>query len=168
MTDITTTTDTEVETISFVRDNRSVTLGELGRAEAARAEAVTRATELEARNARLEAEVQQLRFEQITDGADSRLVAFWERAGEIADEEGFCNEYDRLAESFNGVPRERDFEVRLDVTVTLTVYKSVTARDSDSAGSIASDEIDSDDVIEAIRSRGTDGIDVDDWSAERS
>lgn len=66
------------------------------------------------------------------------------------------------------MPRERDFEVRLDITISLTVYKTVAARDSDGAGDLASEEITSEDVIESIRSNGWSGLDVDDWDAERA
>lgn len=164
MTDITTTgTDTAAELgeISFIRDNRTVAIGEIARAEATARDALARVTELEAENNRL-------RFDQITDGGDPRLVDFWDKAGRIADYAGFCAEYDRLADELNGVPRERDFEVRLDITISLTVYKTVTARDSDGAGDLAAEEITSEDVIESIRSNGWSGLDVDDWDAERA
>lgn len=162
MTDITTTdAAAELGEISFIRDNRTVAIGEIARAETTARDALARVAELEAENSRL-------RVEQILDGGDPRLVGFWDKAGRIADYAGFCAEYDRLADELNGVPRERDFEVRLDLTISLTVYKTVTARDSDGAGDIASEEITSEDVIESIRSRGWDGLEVDDWDAERS
>lgn len=66
MTDITTTgTDTAAELgeISFIRDNRTVAIGEIARAEATARDALARVAELEAENNRL-------RFDQITDGGD--------------------------------------------------------------------------------------------------
>lgn len=110
-----------------------------------------RAREAEAATARLMAEVDRLRSEQITDGADERLERFWERAGRIADYAGFCSEYDRMAEELNGPGRTREFEVSYDVTVTVPVTITVNARDEDAADDNARDEIDEDTIVEAIR-----------------
>jgi len=89
--------------------------------------------------------------EQITDGSDPRLVAFWSSAEETANDEGYCAEYDRLAEALGGPRREREYEVTVEVTATITLYKTVTARDEDDAASDAFDEVEEDDVVDAAR-----------------
>jgi hypothetical protein len=61
----------------------------------------------------------------ITDGADSRLIPFWEQAGENATEAGFCPEYDRMAEMMNGVRRTKTYRVRVARTVTYTEYVTI-------------------------------------------
>ena len=110
-----------------------------------------RAREAEAATARLMAEVERLRSEQIIDGADPRLERFWERAGRIADYADYCSEYDRMAEELNGPGRTREFEVSYDVTLTVPVTVTVSARDEDAADDVAREEIDEDRIIEAIR-----------------
>lgn len=162
MTDIMTTSaevTTEAQPIEVV-EHRPAMIGILARAEAAEQAALTRVAELEA-------EVARLRTEQITDGGDPRLVDFWDKAGRIADYADFCNEYDRLAEELNGVPRVRDWDVTLDVTVTLRVNLSVSATTEEGACANAEENLDRDDVIEAVRLYGWDDITID-ASAERS
>ncbi|MGA1813865.1 hypothetical protein VH571_15895 [Frondihabitans sp. 4ASC-45] len=88
--------------------------------------------------------------DQITSGTDPRLHDFWVRAGETADEEQFCDEYDRLAEAMGGVPREREFNVEMEVTVTFTTTQSATCRDSDDAYAIARDNLTESDLREAM------------------
>lgn len=165
MTDtITPAAATEADTlgITFPQPQpRPAMIGELARAHAAEQAAL-------ARVAQLEAEVQRLRTEQITDGGDHRLVEFWDKAGRIADHAGFCEEYDRLADALNGVPREREWDVAIDVTVNLRVYRTVTARDADSAIVAAEEIVDRDDIAEAIRLNGWDDITFDGGEAERA
>lgn len=164
MTDITTTAQVieqgQPDTMGIVFPPRPAMVGELARAQAAEAAALQRAAEAEA-------EVQRLRTEQILDGADPRLVGFWDKAGRIADYADFCDEYDRLAEELNGVPREREFEVRMEVELTFTVYKTVTARNEDDAEEVAREDLDRDDMTAAIDARGYDSLDISDLSAER-
>lgn len=142
-------------------ERRTVMVGELARAEAATAAA-------HARIAELEAEATRLRTEQITDGADPRLLDFWEKAGRIADHANFCEEYDRLADAMNGTPREREWDVVTDVQITLTVTRTVTATTESGAVEYAEEVLDREDVIEALRSRGWDDIEFNGSEAERS
>ncbi len=155
MTDTTTTEATFGEVAL-----RPAQIGLIARAEAAEQAALAKVAELEA-------EVARLRYEQITDGGDVRLVEFWEKAGRIADHADFCQEYDRLAEAMNGTPRMRDWSVSADVTITLRMHLSVSARTQEEAEQEAQDRLDSSDVIEAIRDTGWDDISFDDVSAER-
>jgi len=161
MTDIITTgTGVEVAPISFV-DNRVGAVGEIARAQAAERAALARVAEVEAENTRL-------RTEQITDGDDPRLVDFWEKAGRIADHANFCEEYDRLAEALNGTPREREWVVNMDVSVSVRVSRTVTARNADEAVESAEEILDREDVAEQIRNWGWDDIDFDSSEAERA
>lgn len=161
MTDITTTTEgTEVAEI-VLTDNRRVAVGEIARAEEA-------ANLARARVAELENEVRRLRTEQILDGGDPRLVSFWDKAGRIADYANFCEEYDRLADELNGVPREREWDVSLDVVIRARVNYRRTARTDEDAISAAEDDLDREDVAEAIREHGWYDITVESSEAERS
>lgn len=162
MTDtITPTTDSALGIeLAPVSDQRPAMLGELARAEAALAAAREQIAHLEASN-RL------LRAEQITDGNDPRLVEFWERAGEAADRADFCREYDRLVDEIGGVARSREWSVLLDVTVTARVRLTVTARTEEEAGEVAEEELNRENVAEAIDNEGWDSISVDVVEAER-
>lgn len=166
MTDITTTeaaiaSDTlTIPGTPGVTERRSAYAGELARAEAALAEARAEVAERD----RL---IAQLRTEQITDGGDARLVDFWDKAGRIADHADFCQEYDRLAEALNGTPRLRDWDVTLDVTVTVRVNYSARATTSDDAEDIARDEITFEDVITAYRENGAEEFDSTVYSVDR-
>lgn len=67
----------------------------------------------------------------ITDTKDARLTAIWERAAEVAENEGFCPEYERLANGL-GIPgRSRLY--RGIVTVRFNVYSYATDTSDDSA-----------------------------------
>lgn len=160
MTD-TMTTAPATEVAQVEAPPRPAMIGVLARAEAAEQAAL-------ARVAQLEAELTRLRTEQITDGADPRLIDFWEKAGRIADHADFCEEYDRLAEAMNGTPREREWDVTLDITVSLRVSRTVTARDAYTAIEDARDGLDRDEVIEAVRMNGWDDLTIDNSEAERS
>lgn len=161
MTDTMTTAPATVEVAPIEAPPRPAMIGVLARAEAAEQAAL-------ARVAQLEAELTRLRTEQITDGGDPRLIDFWDKAGRIADHADFCQEYDRLAEAMNGTPREREWDVTLDITVSLQVTRTVTARDADDAIDYARDGLDRDEVIEAVRMNGWDDISFDNSEAERS
>lgn len=139
---------------------RPTMIGVLARAEAAEQTALARVAELEN-------QLQALRSEQITDGADERLVKFWDKAGRIADHADFCDEYDRLAEAMNGTPRSRAWDVVMDVSISFRVYVSVESVTEEEASSTAEAELDETSIIDAIRSNGWDSIDISDTSAER-
>lgn len=87
--------------------------------------------------ARLRSEVQRLQRElsvareSITDVNDERLTPIWDRAAEAAEENGFCPEYDKLANSL-GIPgRERLY--RGVVEVRFNVYAYARSRVADDA-----------------------------------
>ena len=119
-----------------------------------------------ARAEQLEAEIATARAEEITDGSDPRLVDFWDRAGEVATDHDMCGEYDRMVEAVDGITRYREFEVAMDVTVTLRVYRTVEARTHDDAIADAEEGVDSYDVTDAIRENGWTDIEFDGSSAE--
>ncbi|MFH8253288.1 hypothetical protein ACH3VR_23175 [Microbacterium sp. B2969] len=157
MTDITTTaTVTGFEGLTLPRP---AIIGELARVEASTRAALARAEQLEA-------EIATARAEEITDGSDPRLVEFWDAAGEIATDHDMCGEYDRMVEAVDGITRERDFEVGMDVTITLRVYRTVTANTPDAAIEAAEEDVDRYDVAEAIRENGWDDIEWNGSSAE--
>lgn len=151
-----TTTETPEVTLPPVRDNRVGFTGEMSRLQAEIAQA---REELAAKDQI----IAQLRTEEITDGADPRLIPFWEKASRIADHAGFCSEYDRMAEAMNGLRRERDYEVATLVSITVRISNTVTSRDSDGAMGIAEDMIDRSAILEYISAYG-----FDDWSIDES
>lgn len=153
------TTGTEFPVMEFPAP-RPAMVGLLARAEAAEQAALARVAELEAQ---LAAE----RTTQITDGADARLVDFWEKAGRIADHADFCNEYDRLAEAMNGTPRERDWYVSLEVQLTVRVSRTVSSTTEDGAIDYFRDDLDKEAIIDALRDEGWEDFEVTDSSAER-
>jgi len=138
---------------------RPALVGALARAHAAEQAALRRVAELEA-------ELRAARTEQITDGADPRLVEFWDRAGRIADHADFCEEYDRLADAMNGVPREREWDVTAQAVITINVSRIVTARTAEDAESGLRDQIDDEVLIDAIRYNSYD-LELEDLDAER-
>ena len=87
---------------------------------------------------------------QITEGSDPRLHDFWVQAGETAYSEGFCEEYDRIAEAMGGVGREREWDVEMEVTLTFTYTHTATCRDEDDAYAIARDSLSDSDMREAL------------------
>lgn len=139
---------------------RPAMIGELARAGEAERVARERAAQLQARVDELTREISRLRDEQITDGGDPRLVTFWGKAEEVADEKEFCEEYDKIAEALGGPARMRSYSVMIDAKVDVRLYVSVTARSAEEAEGDAEDEIDSELIIEALRERGYDEIDV--------
>lgn len=116
----------------------------------------------------LTAQIQANATEQITDGADPRLIDFWEKAGRIADYADFCEEYDRLAEAMNGPGREREYEVQLEVTVTLQVTRTVNAQDSETAECYARDDLDGDTLRDALSYNSIDEWEVTQTRSERA
>ena len=105
----------------------------------------------------------------ITDPTDDRLTAIWERGEQIANDENFCSEYDRLVEAIGGTPRERDFRVTLSVTLTQRVSVTVTARTSAEAEGLAIETYTVEDVIESLREDNyvADSIDAEAIETER-
>lgn len=164
---ITTGTEVEIPTIEFPQmpaptdgaELRPAMVGVLARAQEAERAALARVAELER-------QLNAARSEQITDGADPRLIEFWERAGRIADHADFCQEYDRLAEAMNGTPRERDWTVTMELSITVTVDISVSATTGEDAEDNARDLLDTDAIVSAIQYRHYD-VEVEEISAER-
>ncbi|WP_299091692.1 hypothetical protein [uncultured Microbacterium sp.] len=152
-----------------VTDRRGGYAGEMARTQADLVAAEARAADLALTVERQQREIDRLRL-PITDAADDRLAAIWEKGEQIANDEGFCSEYDRLVEAIGGTPRERDFRVTLSVTLTQRVTVSVTARTSDEAEDLATEAYTVEDVIESLRSDNyvADSIDaeVTDWERE--
>ena len=75
----------------------------------------------------------------------------------VAEELDWCQEYDEMAERFNwptreelGIEHERNWSIRGNVTITLPVFTSVTARDEDGALLMAEDSEDSDSVADSV------------------
>lgn len=109
-------------------------------------------------------------------GNDHRLTDFWQRAGELAESAGYCDQYDHLCEQLGGVPRSVDYVVTHEVTVTLTVNASTlqSAR-PDTDGDEFSDWSDyndgsdiRDEILEAVR-RGDYEIEsdrIEDWQRD--
>ena len=84
----------------------------------------------------LTAEIAKL-TEQITDGSDPRLTDFWRNAMHIADERGFCEEFDIITEAMGGPSRRFVYTVTQTVTVTFTTTQNVTAICEEEAGETA-------------------------------
>lgn len=75
----------------------------------------------------------------------------------VAEELDWCHEYDEMAERFGwptreelGIEHKRNWSIRGNVTITLPVFTSVTARDEDGAFSMAEDSEDSDSVAYSV------------------
>lgn len=156
MTDVTTQAVTGFEGLTLPRP---AVIGELARIEASTRAALARAEQLEA-------EIATRRTEEITDGSDHRLAVFWDNAGEVATDHDMCGEYDRMVEAVDGITRYREFDVAMDVTVTVRVYRTVEARTHDDAIEDAEEGIDSYDVADAIRENGWTDIEFDGSSAD--
>lgn len=124
--------------------------------------------ELTARVLALETELRAAQYDQITDGSDYRLEKFWEKAGRIADHADFCEEYDRMAEAMNGPRREREYDVTLDVTLSVRITRTVTATDEDGARSYASDDLDMSAIEEAVSNGDAYDWTLDDSEAQRA
>src|SRR3546814_7274264 len=95
-----------------VTDRRGSYAGEMARTQADLVAAEARAADLALTVERQQREIERLPL-PLTNAADDRLAAIWERGEQIANDEGFCSEYDRLVEAIGGTPRERDFRVTL-------------------------------------------------------
>ena len=132
------------------------------------AHAEDKARAAEARIADLATQLDAARTEQITNGADPRLVAFWEKAGRIADYADFCEEYDRMAEAMDGPRRQREYEVSMTLSVTVQITRTVTAEDSEEAESYASDDLDTDAIKDALTYNGIDDWEVRSVNADRA
>lgn len=173
MTDITTTAPAALGEGTMVlppaptiTDRRAGFSGELDRA---RDELAAAQREIAAREETIAARdriIEQLRTEQITDGSDYRLTEFWERAGRIADNADFCDEYDRMAEGMNGPRRKRDYDVTLRITVEWTTGRS--AVDGETAGSYALDDFDVTEIAEEARMGTLTVIETEVYDTEES
>ncbi len=153
MTDITTTAPAALGEGTMVlppapavTDRRAGFSGELERAREELAAAQRALAEKDEAIVARNRTIEQLRTEQITDGGDYRLTEFWERAGRIADNADFCQEYDRMAEAMNGPRRERDYDVTLRITVEWTTTRR--AVDGDAAGDFALQDFDVTEIAE--------------------
>lgn len=132
------------------------------------AHAEDNARDAQARIADLATQLEAARTEQITNGDDPRLVAFWEKAGRIADYADFCDEYDRMAEAMDGPRRQREYEVSMTLRVTVQITRTVTAEDSEQAESYASDDLDTDAIKDSLAYSGIDDWEVRSVSADRA
>ena len=151
-----------------VTDRRGSYAGEMARTQADLVAAEARAADLALTVERQQREIERLQL-PITNAADDRLAAIWERGEQIANDEGFCSEYDRLVEAIGGTPRERDFRVTLSVTLTQRVSVTVTARTSAEAEGLAIETYTVEDVIESLREDNyvADSIDAEAIETER-
>ena len=87
------------------------------------------------------------------EGNDFRLRDFWEKAGELAESAGYCEQYDHLAEQLGGPRRTVNYDVTHRLTVTLNVYTSSYQTASTNASSSDFDDwqnVDGYDLDEAI------------------
>lgn len=101
----------------------------------------------------------------ITSGDDARLEEFWVLAGEEATSQGFCPEYDRIAEAMGGQRRRADYSVSLSVNVRVTVsLSSITRGESIDMETVRS-QLDLSDIESAIDLRWSD-VEVDDYDEE--
>lgn len=118
-----------------------------------------------------------------SDGKDLRLLPLMLRAAEAAEENEFCDQYDRIADAIGTWTRDELREAGLlvtnytvtgeaTVTLTLTVPWSYTAefssedaaRDADPSDYI---DIDMYDLSQQVRnSMRSDDVTVDDWSVD--
>lgn len=83
---------------------------------------------------------QQLADARVSNSREAIMKEMMERAAEIAEQEGFCSEYDRLADALGYEGRERDWTVYVDVSMTVPV--SVRATSSDTAREVTESEVD--------------------------
>lgn len=125
-----------------VVDRRGAFAGELARAQ----EDLAQARRVIADR---DATILALRTEQISDGADSRLELFWDKAERFATAADFCSEYDRIAEAMHGPRRQRTWSVTLHITVAWQT--TATAEDGSDAGEAAAELVDLEALLEAAR-----------------
>jgi hypothetical protein len=88
------------------------------------------------------------------EGSDPRLTEFWAQAKRVADNAGFCTEFDRIAQALGGPVRQLDWSGEVDVTFTLTVSVPVggTATPEEVENHTMDYDVDSYNVLEAIKS----------------
>lgn len=115
---------------------------------------------------RLRADLSRAEYGQITDGGDSRLSTFWEKAMEIATDRDFCEQYDMIAEEMGGPRREKEFTVSLEVSATVTVYVNATGQDEEAAARSARDNLETYEVRDAVNAGNLSEFEVTEWSAE--
>jgi hypothetical protein len=114
------------------------------------------------RVAELVAENDRLRFSQI-EGGDHRLTDFWEKARRIAENAGFCTEYDKIAVALGGPARMLDWSGLVNVTVTMTVTVPVggTATPEEVENHTMDYEADSWNVLDALKQAVNDASEYD-------
>ena len=124
-------------------------------------ETLTRATE-HLTHAR--AELERLRA-PISDGADARLVPFWDKARRIATSAGYCGEFDRIASALGGPQRRLSWEGAVSVEVTVSVDVPVSGIDGyqDVQDGDVNYDITSHDVAEALSEADISHWDVTDF-----
>ena len=124
-------------------------------------ETLTRATE-HLTTAR--AELERLRA-PISDGADARLVPFWDKARRIATGAGYCGEFDRIASALGGPQRRLAWEGAVSVTVSVSVDVPVSGIDGfqDVQDGDVNYDITSYDVAEALQEMTISHWDVTDF-----
>lgn len=144
----------EVNTVKGYRDNDE-RLAHLRRI-------IVERNDLTARVESLTARVNSLANDQITDGGDPRLIEFWENAAEKAESEGYCSEYDRMADLLGGIPRRREYSHR--VAVTFSIWVTSSGRDEDDAA----EDIDGETVMEQIIEKARYDQNSIDWEVEHS
>lgn len=89
---------------------------------------------------------EQLAQARVSNSRESIMREMMEKAAEIAESEGFCSEYDRLADALGYEGRERDWTVNVEIE-SFTVSVSVRATSADAA----CDSVDESEVDDAIR-----------------
>ena len=95
----------------------------------------------------------QARAGDIENGDDPRMIGFWEKARRFAENAGFCEEYDRIAEALGGPARHIEWtgvqQMQVTIDVPVRIGGTCTAVEWHE-GSVEPDEPDSWDVADAL------------------
>lgn len=137
-----------------ITDNRTAAATELERARAAEAQALATVAELTAK-------LNLLQAEQI-DGSHPALVPLWNKIRRIADNAGYADYYDTLAEELGGVLRDRTYTVTLRTIVEVDVPVQVSAANEDAAETAAREQMTPSLVISALSTSGWREISMND------
>lgn len=86
--------------------------------------------------------------------SDPRIMHVWEKAHRIATSEGFCQEYDKIAEGLGVPDMEMDYSGEVTVTFsgTVTIPVSGRANRRDIADGDIEPDIDTSDILENVNS----------------
>lgn len=95
----------------------------------------------------LRQEVATIRQEPVASLRSPQLDRFWAAVQEVADSEQMCSVFDRIAREMGGRPRDDNYLVEMDVTVTARVWVPVTAGNAESARERANVDVDTDDIL---------------------